>query len=356
MIGMIDGTYTAYKYSILRNVLEQEGDRAVYNEKTFSGKFSELKSSDMPYKLEIGLTGLFSYILKGGIFKCTYNEKIIFELAYTMKGDQLYLTRDGTPLSDEEIGIVSFNGNLIYIEKNNDLYTLIRPGGEAEADADNKQPSIRSSVAVNDEKGTGITDQAESGGAQTSTGNDTVISQTGSPGPAERSAPRTGQPSVTVTTSSKGQPDEAATDAVSPDCRSEKDAPAAKDDVLPKDQSEEDVPRPIKEDVPPGDKAGAIRSDASIKLDKGTYVPYERMDVSVKSITETMFSEKAFVAIYRSGAPHTEFGAYQYPAAGDSMLVFSAPNELGKYEMRLYRKDRQYDETTFIMGITFRVA
>ncbi|MDR0766965.1 MAG: hypothetical protein LBE57_00740 [Methanosarcinales archaeon] len=95
---------------------------------------------------------------------------------------------------------------------------------------------------------------------------------------------------------------------------------------------------------------------ASVSLDKNTYAPYEEMKLSVTGITDEMKSNRAFAAVYKTGAPHREYGSYQYPAAGDNLLVFKAPNKDGDYEMRLYRKDGQYDDASFVTSVSFTVV
>lgn len=70
-----------------------------------------------------------------------------------------------------------------------------------------------------------------------------------------------------------------------------------------------------------------------------------------------MLDDFAFVAIYRAGAAHDEFGDWDRPeTAGTSQLILYAPAEPGAYEMRLYRKDYEYTDATFVMRMPFTVG
>jgi membrane protease subunit (stomatin/prohibitin family) len=94
---------------------------------------------------------------------------------------------------------------------------------------------------------------------------------------------------------------------------------------------------------------------ATLALDKERYTPDSEINVTVTGITKTMREEMAFVAVYVAEARHDLYGVYQYPEAGDSALVFIAPGN-GSYEMRLYRKDGQYDDDTFVASVPFTVG
>jgi hypothetical protein len=68
-----------------------------------------------------------------------------------------------------------------------------------------------------------------------------------------------------------------------------------------------------------------------------------------------MFSARAFVAIYDADAAHGAYRAYDYPKEGSGTLTFYAPSSKGNYEMRLYNKDGEYTDATFVMKVAFRV-
>ena len=91
-------------------------------------------------------------------------------------------------------------------------------------------------------------------------------------------------------------------------------------------------------------------------LDKAGYAAGGLITVSVKGITGQMQSDKAFAAIYKKGAPHSDYGSYKYLAVGDSQQFFYAAGAHGEYEIRLYKKDGQYDDTTFVCSVGFVVG
>lgn len=95
---------------------------------------------------------------------------------------------------------------------------------------------------------------------------------------------------------------------------------------------------------------------AAISLNKTVYAPGERIVVTVTGITQQMLEDDAFVSIYKAGAEHSEWGEYFWVKAGDSQDEFRAPDVYGSYEMRLYRKNREYTDETFVMKVAFRVG
>ncbi|MCL2350989.1 MAG: S-layer homology domain-containing protein [Firmicutes bacterium] len=99
---------------------------------------------------------------------------------------------------------------------------------------------------------------------------------------------------------------------------------------------------------------GAV--SGSLKLDKDSYGPNEKITVSVAGITEKMANDKAFVAIYAKDAVCNAWGESQRPAAGSGVLDFTSPAEAGNYEMRLYRTG-SFDggRPTFVASVPFVV-
>ena len=107
-----------------------------------------------------------------------------------------------------------------------------------------------------------------------------------------------------------------------------------------------------------GGLIGSVSSlkNISLKTDKDIYKGDGKITVSVSGITEGMRSASAFVAIYKAGAGHGEYGSYKYPEAGSCQLEFELPDKPGNYEMRLYSRDGQYDDTTFVIAAPFNVS
>lgn len=94
---------------------------------------------------------------------------------------------------------------------------------------------------------------------------------------------------------------------------------------------------------------------ATLRLDKREYRPGSEIKVMVAGVTGRMEQNSAFVAIYQAGAPHGEYGAYQYLSKGDNTKAFTAPEKVGDYEMRLYRKDGDYSDESLLITIPFGV-
>ena len=105
-----------------------------------------------------------------------------------------------------------------------------------------------------------------------------------------------------------------------------------------------------------GEKPSDPDENVYMRLDKTNYAEGEEIVLTVSGITEQMESDRAFVAIYRSGAEHGAWGQYRYPKKGADQLEFTAPEEPGSYEMRLYRKDGEYTDDTFVLAAPFAVA
>lgn len=95
---------------------------------------------------------------------------------------------------------------------------------------------------------------------------------------------------------------------------------------------------------------------ATISLNKTVYAPGERIIVNVSGITQQMVDDSAFVSVYKAGDAHSEWGEYFYAEAGESQGALMAPEEKGFYEVRLYRKDHEYTDETFVMKVAFSVG
>ena len=102
-----------------------------------------------------------------------------------------------------------------------------------------------------------------------------------------------------------------------------------------------------------GAAAGAA---VTIKLDAEAYRKGAPMNVTVTGVSEHMVSTNAFVAIYRADAPYDGWMDYRSLSAGNCQLEFEAPRDFGNYEMRAFRKDGPYDNTTFVTSVPFTVG
>ena len=93
---------------------------------------------------------------------------------------------------------------------------------------------------------------------------------------------------------------------------------------------------------------------ATFSIDKTNYAPKETITSTVNGVTEEMVKAGAFISIYKAGAAHSAWGAYKYTTlVGTNVLTIAAPTAEGSYEMRLYNKNRQYDDTTFVTMVAF---
>jgi hypothetical protein len=68
-----------------------------------------------------------------------------------------------------------------------------------------------------------------------------------------------------------------------------------------------------------------------------------------------MIDDHAYVSIYVSGAPHSEYGYWERPGSAESVLFFYAPDTPGAYEMRLYKRDYYYLDEDLVVSVPFVV-
>ncbi|NLT58042.1 MAG: S-layer homology domain-containing protein [Clostridiales bacterium] len=102
--------------------------------------------------------------------------------------------------------------------------------------------------------------------------------------------------------------------------------------------------------------AVALQKQRSISLEKSEYLALQRIPVAVDGITPEMEQSGAFVSIYKKGAGHEEYGAYQYVTAGSSVVELTAPNLNGEFEMRLYGIDHNYSDESFVASLPFTLS
>lgn len=93
----------------------------------------------------------------------------------------------------------------------------------------------------------------------------------------------------------------------------------------------------------------------SVTLAQSVYKVKEPVLFTVNGITAQMQANKAFAAIYNAGAPHRDYGAYCYPPQGASNCQLVAPKKPGAYEIRVYKKDLEYTDETFLTSVPFTV-
>jgi hypothetical protein len=93
-----------------------------------------------------------------------------------------------------------------------------------------------------------------------------------------------------------------------------------------------------------------------ISLDKAVYAPGETILVETSGITEQMAAEKTFVSVYEAGASSMGWMDFAYPQEGSGLLELAAPAQEGLYEVRLYSKDADYSDGTFVAKKSFTVG
>ena len=128
------------------------------------------------------------------------------------------------------------------------------------------------------------------------------------------------------------------------------DAPPIINPQEPESPDNAPAPAPAPTPRPP-----LVLNVLAIELDKEEYAPGETIIVTVRNLPSHMYNVEAFVAIYNEGAAHNEYREYQYPDIGDSTLYFTAPDNTGNFEMRLYNQDYEYSDNTFELSVPFSV-
>ena len=68
------------------------------------------------------------------------------------------------------------------------------------------------------------------------------------------------------------------------------------------------------------------------------------MNVTVSGITKQMADEGAWIARYKKGRAHTEFGEYYYLEQGTNYFTFDTHIVNGDWELRLFRRGTYVDE------------
>jgi hypothetical protein len=83
---------------------------------------------------------------------------------------------------------------------------------------------------------------------------------------------------------------------------------------------------------------GRVAKAGNISLDKNAYIAMEPIIVTYSGITDQMVNAKAFVRIHDENG-NTSYGAGYIKTVGSGVIEMYAPNENGKFEMRLYSVD-----------------
>lgn len=100
----------------------------------------------------------------------------------------------------------------------------------------------------------------------------------------------------------------------------------------------------------------SMQKQGKISLEKSAYQAQQEIPVTVTEITREMEQTGAFVAIYKKGAKHDQYGAYQYVKPESSVVKVTAPNENGEFEMRLYSIDHNYSDESFVMSVPLTLS
>ena len=100
----------------------------------------------------------------------------------------------------------------------------------------------------------------------------------------------------------------------------------------------------------------SMEKQGNIFLENNAYQAQQKIPVTVTNITPEMESTEAFVAIYKKGAAHNAYGAYEYVKAGENVIQLQAPNENGEFEMRLYSINHNYNGESFVVSVPFTLS
>jgi len=104
-------------------------------------------------------------------------------------------------------------------------------------------------------------------------------------------------------------------------------------------------------------KVAYTTTQASVQLNKSNFAPYEKIIVTVSGVTEAQVQMNAYVSIYKKGARHDQYGAYEYirNLIADKWEV-EAPSDVGEYEIRVYAADGAYTDEALLVSVPFTVS
>ncbi len=105
-----------------------------------------------------------------------------------------------------------------------------------------------------------------------------------------------------------------------------------------------------------GVQSVAFGATPSVKLDKSSYNPDEEMLITVAGITDEMIELSPYITIHKVGASHNDEIDFEYITDNSETIELYSPDELGSYEVRLYREDDVYTDSAVIARIPFTVA
>jgi hypothetical protein len=100
----------------------------------------------------------------------------------------------------------------------------------------------------------------------------------------------------------------------------------------------------------------AVRPGVTITLSQNVYAPGAPITCVVAGTTADMVATQAYASIYAAGASHAAYGDYVYLPEGAAQCSFTAPVSPGGYEMRVYQRDGDYTDDSFVASVPFSVA
>jgi len=117
--------------------------------------------------------------------------------------------------------------------------------------------------------------------------------------------------------------------------------------------------------VPPSDSGDSVPPDSdgmrpfvpsivNMQLNKTVYAPGMEMIVTLSGVTAQMAADQAWVAIFKTGAQHLDYGAWKNVEESTNEVAFSAPSKDGSYEIRLY-KAYSAEAKNFVTSAPFNV-
>lgn len=93
----------------------------------------------------------------------------------------------------------------------------------------------------------------------------------------------------------------------------------------------------------------------SLKLDKKEYFVGDSIQATVSGISDQMLNDRAFIAVYKANARHEEYMYFSYPESSAETLSIEVKLDPGQYEMRMYKKDAEYNDHTLAAKVPFNV-
>jgi hypothetical protein len=105
-----------------------------------------------------------------------------------------------------------------------------------------------------------------------------------------------------------------------------------------------------------GTSTSGSAKGVELSLDDTVYMPNQPIEVTLKGVSDEMIAAEAYVSIYPAGGGHEDYMEYEYPQIDWEIFIFDAPANVGDYEMRFYEDGVDYNDSTLLITIPFKVS